>query len=761
MDSTLISGAVTDQTGSFVLKNLPYGNYYLEAAFIGYNRKRVPIVLSQKNSMINLGRINLYADVTQIAEVTVMADGKQIDYQIDKKVILVSQDIAAAGGSLVNVLENTPSVQVDVEGNVTLRGSGNFQLLIDGKPGAIQGSDGLQQIPASAVQSVEIITSPSARYDPDGDAGIINVIMKKQKKPGVGGVVNVSLGSRNKYSADFLLNIRRKSFNIYTGMEYGNNQFHNTGKGERITFGDTSTYIANRLNGRFSRKSLNVKAGIDWYAGEKTTLSLSGNVTNRNFTRDFVSRNHWFTLPVSRDSFYLDESEDLDKRLFYNINLDLVRKFDDKGHMLQASAYLVFGKESERELNTVSSTDALYRTTGLGGEQSRTSTEQPEEELRLELNYTKPLGQNKIEVGLQSRWDHDIADYTFEDFTDGGTWMVNDSISNHFKYLDAMQSAYASFKGSLAGFEYQAGLRAEYDHRTLDQVTLNEAYTYEKLHFFPSMFLTRKLGEHHQLQLNYSRRIQRPEEHDLNPCKEFRGSSNVFYGNPSLRPEFTNAFEFNYQYSFQGGFLSFETYYRTTNNKISRITGQDTLNDRPVYTFTFINANNDNSLGIEAMGNLEVTKWWQLNLTGNIFRYELSGETEGEKVHSVSTSWRTNLNNFIMLGKNTRFQITCVYNGPTKTLQGQGEGFFMTNLALRRELLKKQIMVSFNVRDVFSTAAFAFTSEGSTFYTYNKFKRESPVFMINLMYRINNFRQAPRKSNGEQGEDAGGMDIGM
>jgi len=315
--------------------------------------------------------------------------------------------------------------------------------------------------------------------------------------------------------------------------------------------------------------------------------------------------------------------------------------------------------------------------------------------------------------------------------------------------------------GPIAKFDYKLGLRAEYDNRSIEQLTSNESYTYEKLHFFPSFYLNRKIGEKHQVQLNYSRRIRRPNERDLNPFIEYRGSNNVFYGNPELKPEFTNAFELNYQYTFEKGFVSFETYYRTTDGKISRINGVDTLNGKPVYTFTSTNANNDNSLGVELMGNVDITKWWQLNLTGNLYRYQLTGEVDGRDVNSVSTSWRTNLNTFFKLKWDTRFQVTAVYNGPTKSLQGQGAGFFVTNVALRKEFLKKQFIVSLNARDIFSTAAFEFTSEGSSFYTYNKGKRESPVFTINLTYRINNYRQAARRASEEQGEDGGGMDVGM
>jgi outer membrane receptor protein involved in Fe transport len=763
-DSSLVMGTITDQKGVFTLQVASPGKYFVEAAFLGYTKKVISgIILNPKKASYDLGTVVLHPYLKQIGEVTVSAQNKRVEYKIDKKVVNVSQDIAASGGSLVNVLENTPSVQVDIDGNVVLRGSGNFQLLIDGKPSVVKGSEGLQQIPASAVQSLEIITSPSAKYDPDGDAGIINVIMKKQKNIGIGGVVNASVGSRNKYTGDFLLNFRRQKFNFYVGSEYANQKNYMENEGERRTYGaDTTTFILSAGDGIFDRQSINLKSGLDYYLDAKSTLSLSGAITDRNFNRYSESRNHWYTEPASIDSFYIDEGNSGENSLNYNLNIDFIKKYDDKGHQLQASVYYAFGKENESETTNVSKTNSNYEIIASDPFQTRSRTEEPESNLRLELDYARPMGSKLLEAGLQSRWDNCNAKYIYEDYqTLGEEWVRNDSISNTLDYLDAIQSAYASLSGPIARFDYKLGLRAEYDNRSLDQLTSQESYTYEKLHFFPSFFINRKIGENHQVQLNYSRRVRRPDERDLNPFKEYRGSNNVHYGNPELRPEFTNAFELNYQYTFKKGFVSLETYYRLTNDKISRINGVDTLNGRPVYTSTSTNANNDNTLGVELMGNADITKWWQLNLTGNLFRYQLTGEVDGQSVNSVSTSWRTNLNSFFKLKWDSRFQVTAVYNGPTKTLQGEGKGFFVTNLALRKEFFKKQFIVSLNARDIFSTAASSYTSEGSSFYTYNKGKRESPVFTINLTYRINNYRQAAKRTNGEQGEGNDNFDMGM
>ncbi|HLO57430.1 MAG TPA: outer membrane beta-barrel family protein [Bacteroidales bacterium] len=758
-DSSLVNGVVTDANGAFSFRGIPAGNYYLDASFLGYTRRKVQVNLTAQSPSADLGVVVLHPELTQIGEVQVVAQNQRLEYKVDKKVVNVAQDISSSGGSLVNVLENTPSVDVDVEGNVTLRGSGNFQLLIDGKPSVVQGSEGLQQIPASAVQSLEIITSPSAKYDPDGEAGIINVIMKKQKITGINGVINASIGTRNKYTGDFLLNMKRNKTNYFIGGEFSDQQFLNKGVSERRSISDTTTYTLTNSKGTFARKSMSVKGGFEYSLNDKSTLSLNGTVGTRNFNRDFTSNNRWYTLPASIDSFYLEDNHSGDQDKYYNLNLDYQKRFSEPNHKLEASVYFSAAKESEKEEDNIRKTNDVFVPVDTQTGRTRSRIEHPESELRIELDYTKPVGKAKMEAGFQSRFDQDQADYIYENYLPlGSEWLRDDSISNRLKYLDALQSVYLTWSAPLGKFEYQVGLRSEYDNRTLDQKTTNESFKYEKLHFFPSFFLTRKLGEKNQVQFTYSRRIQRPDERDLNPFREFRGANNVFYGNPALRPEFTNAFELNYQYNIGKGFVSLETYYRSTYDKITELNGLDTISGRQVYTFTRTNADKDHSLGMELMANVDLTKWWSLNLTGNLFRYQLNGQVEGRDVTSTSTTWRTNLNTMFKLKWDTRLQFTTIYNGPSNTLQGERKGFFIANAAIRKELFKKQMTVSLNARDIFSTGKFSFTSQGSTFYTKNTFRRESPVIMLNLSWRLNNYKQSGnRRDNGGQ-EGGGGMD---
>jgi outer membrane receptor protein involved in Fe transport len=749
-DSTLVTGTITDAQGAFIIKDLTYGMYYIEASFLGYNKFRMnKILINPQKLSVNVGELKIMPAVVNIGEVVVTAENNQVEYKIDKKVVTLGQDMTSAGGTVAQALENTPSIEVDIEGNVTLRGSSNFKVLIDGKPSVIQGSEALEQIPASSVQNVEIITNPSAKYDPDGAAGIINLVMKKQKQIGVNGVINASVGTHNKYSTDFLLNVRKEKINFFLGGEYSNFSMYNEGHSERQVFsGDTTFYTMSDREGVFHRMGYSVKAGADYNITDKSTVTLQGSLGKRNFDMNSDSKFHEYSDPQNSNLYYTEENLSPHGNRYYNISLDYRKEYDNPLHELKASVYFAQAVQSENQEINDQYTDSIWQPILQNTDLSRSREEVPEKNIRAQVDYVYPFNENsKIETGFQSRWDMDKGDYIFENYDpDRNEWIYDSTLSNTLDYLDAIQSLYGTFTGKLQKFGYQAGLRAEYDNRYINQITLEEAYRYEKMHFFPSFYVSYELPLKMQLQFSYSRRIERPDERDLNPFKEYMDNQNVRVGNPALIPEFTNSFELNYQLPFKKNFISLETFYRHTNNVITRYTVYDSVNN--VFINTQQNADKDVSLGAELMANLALTRWWQFNLTGNLFRYTLSGENEGEYVTRNTISWGGNTNMTFKLKWDTRIQLTSMYRGPSVTLQGERKGFFFTNIAVRKDLFSKKLSITVNVRDIFRTAKNSFTSSGSNFYTFNEMRRESPVVMLMLSYRINNYNQSKKNGNG-------------
>ena len=759
-DSVLVTGTITDPQGAFSIKDLAYGMYYMEASFIGYDKLRLnKITITPQKPALNVGELKIMPASVNIDAVVVTAENNVVEYKIDKKVVTLGQDMTSAGGTVAQALENTPSIEVDIEGNVTLRGSSNFKVLIDGKPSVIQGSEALEQIPASSVQNVEIITNPSAKYDPDGAAGIINLVMKKQKQLGLNGVINASIGTHNKYSTDFLLNMRKEKINIFLGGEYANFSMYNEGHSERSVFsGDTTFYTLSDREGVFHRSGYSVKAGADYYITDKSTITLQGSLGKRNFDMNSDSKFHEYADPQNSDLYYTEENLSPHGNRYYNISLDYRKEYENPLHELKASVYFSQAVQSENQEINEQLTDSTWQPIAMNTDLSRSREEVPEKNIRAQVDYVYPFNENyKIEAGFQSRWDMDRGDYIFENYDpDRGEWIYDSTLSNTLDYLDAIQSAYGTFTGKLQKFGYQAGLRAEYDNRYINQITLEEAYRYEKLHLFPSFYVTYELPLKMQLQLSYSRRIERPDERDLNPFKEYMDNQNVRVGNPELIPEFTNSFELNYQLPFKKNFISLETFYRHTNNVITRYTVYDTVNN--VFINTEKNADKDISLGAELMANLTLTRWWQFNLTGNVFRYTLSGDNEGEYVTRNTISWGGNGNMIFKLKWDMRIQLMSMYRGPSVSLQGERKGFFFTNLAVRKDFFDKRLSVTLNARDIFRTAKNSFTSSGSNFYTFNEMQRESPVLMLMVSYRINNYSQSKKNGNGS-GDNTREMDF--
>ncbi|MBN2761548.1 MAG: TonB-dependent receptor [Bacteroidales bacterium] len=760
-DSSLITGTISDNHGIFELKELPYGLYYLEVNFLGYEKFRLnKILVSPQKSSVNAGLLKIHPSAVDIDAVEVVAESNQIEYKIDKKVVTLSQDMTSAGGPVSQALENTPSVEVDIEGNVTLRGSSNYKVLIDGKPSVLDGSEALQQIPASSVHSVEIITNPSAKYDPDGAAGIINVVMKKQKQRGFNGVINASIGTHNKYDTDFLLNARQDKTNFFLGGRYSDRSFYNEGTSERQIFrGDTTFYTLTDRDGEFSRDGFSIRAGADYYITDKSTVTLQGRFRQRNFARIFDNTFTEYNNLEDTIVYYLEDNNSSDNEHEFDLSLDFRKEYSSPLHELKASLFFSREVENETEAMNEQFTDSdwqpLFQSTAL----NRSFEERTEKELRAQIDYVHPFNEDtKFEAGFQSRWDMDNADYNFEDFdTDRNAWITNNELSNKLEYLDAIQSVYGIYTGKLGKFGYQGGLRVEYDNRYINQITLDEEYRYEKLHFFPSFYITRELPKKMQLQLSYSRRIDRPRERDLNPFKDFMDNQNIRVGNPSLSPEFTNSFELNYQIPFKKNFVSFETFYRHTNNVITRYTEYDTIND--IFIHTVHNADKEYSAGGEIMANINFTPWWLFTLSGNLFHYTLSGENEGEYITRSTTSWGGNANMIFKLKWDARIQLMGMYRGPSVTLQGERKGFFFTNLAVRKDFLDRKLSVTLNMRDVFQTGKFSFTSEGSGFYTSQEFRRESPIIMLTLSYRINNYKQKRNGNGNGNGEEIQEMDF--
>ncbi len=749
LDSSLITGTITNIEGKFEFTELSYGMYFMDIRFVGYKTTRMTrIGVSPAQKVIEMGDINMARSVTELEEVEVMGQRSQVEYKIDRKVVNVSSNIASAGGTAADALENVPSIERNIDGNVTLRGSSNYTVLIDGRPSVFEGSEALQQLSASSIERIEIITNPSAKYDPDGTAGIINVVMKKQKEKGFNGITNVSYGSFNQFNTDILLNYRINKFNFFGGFELQDRSMVGSGISKRETYlGDTTHFMSSLSDENGGRNGLVFRAGMDFYLNDNNTFTLQGYVGSHGFERSSTSLYHTFTQPQNLETFYLQDNVFDVNNDYYSLNLLFDHDFDKKGHEIQTSVYYSnsdgFDEEELLELDT----DPDWQILDAGSYRQRSVEDDEKHDFRFNVDYVKPFGeQGRFEAGYQLSYGLGKSAYIFDKYDAVlDDWANVEAKNNNIEFSRNIQSGYAIFGNSTKIIDFQVGLRAEYTDRLMDQLTLDEQYRVHRLDFFPSAHISRQFSGEQQLQLSYSRRINRPREYSLDPFPNYIDKFNIRMGNPELEPEFVNSYELNYQKRFKGVMLTAETYYHSTQNMISRISY---VTDENIMISTSDNVGMDQSLGAELTASMSPFKWWQLSLSGTMYRYWINGEIEGEQIDRTTNTWNSRLNSNIKLPWGTRIQLTTMYRAPSVTAQGTRSAFYMVNGGIRHDFLDNKLSLNMQVRDIFRTMKFSSTSEGADFYSFMERKMKSPVFTLSLSYRINNFKKRVN-SNGD------------
>lgn len=751
-DSKMVTGSISSQNGTFVLTNIPFGNYYLEASFIGFEKTVIDdIKIAPNSATVNIGDINLSASKQQIGTVDVVAERNRVEYKIDKKVINVTNDINANGGTAVTVLENTPSVEVDIDGNVSLRGSSSFTVLIDGRPSVLSGSDALKQIPSSAIQNIEIITNPSVKYDPDGMAGIINVVMKKNIVSGVNGIVNLNLGTGDKYGTDFLMNYKTKKYNLFLGGNWSDNTDKGTQYSMRESYAnDTTTFLTNDGSRNQSRFGNQLKGGFDLYPSDNTSITVSSEIGKYGFSSFGGVNIHKYEQPGTLNIYSVQNSDASREGNFISASASFLTKFNEEGtHKLEGSFDYRnrdgFSDETQDEFLS----DAAYNKTSQYLSRVISHEDSNEDDIRAKLDYTLPLKEGaKFEAGIQTRIESEEETLDFKDFnTTTQQFQNNPDFSSSMKFREEIHSVYSTYTGNLKAIQFVFGLRGEYNKRTTTHYKEAVPFKYDldRFDLFPSAHLSYSLVDESQLMASYSRRINRPGGRELDPFPSYMNQYTIRVGNPGLKPEYTDSYEFSYIKKFGNSFVSLDAFYRTTNNLITDVNKQ--VDD--ILYLNVENMNRDYSTGGELMGNINVNKWLLLNSSFTLYNYKLKGEISGVSINRESTNYNGRLNATIKFTSNSRLQVTGFYRGPSVSAQGEQKGMAFTNLSYRQELLKKKLTATLSVRDVFGTMRMQRTSAGENFKSSMKMTREPRVLMLTLSYKINNYKMS-RESNQEE-----------
>ncbi len=740
-DSTMVTGTITDENGQFYLEVPRPGRFFMSVQFIGYEKYTLTgLMINPQTPAITLKPISIAPSAILLQEAVVVDRRNEVIYKIDKKVIQVAGNPNAIGNTAVEVLENTPGFEVDDQGNVLLRGSENFTVLINGKPTVLRGNDALKQIPASSIESIEVITNPSARYDPDGLTGIINIVLKREDVKGLNGLIDLSAGNRDRYGASINLNYRYNQHSITLGYDF--NQGYRGG----VNFSDRKTFLSNDTisriqNGRRDNRSFRntFRLGYDLDFSPNTTMGINSMFqlgTTRGYNENLQNIISWLNQYTISQISKIYENEGGQN---FDINSTLIHKFNNDGHEIQLMTtasgnlrdanqknYIDPWQNSVREWFDTTKTDEKYYTS--------------------QVDYSLPLGTIKLETGARSRF----RDIDFQRETFNNPYIPSQEL-NHFVYSDQIHALYLMGKSKIENWEFQLGLRTEYYRIETEQKSTGETALKEDINLFPTLHVSNSIGDN-KVMVSYSRRITRPGIQYLNPYEEFN-NDNVRKGNPYLDPEFSHSIEGNYLRYFGQSTASGTLFYRQTNNAISwvRKLYQPDLNNG-VMLMTFENVRKQASLGIEVSLRHSFTPWFQFDGNYSFYYFSVEGENVGEPVSrtSLNHSVRTNLT--FRPARNTTINVFAMYNSPSVTTQGKRGAFFNNGFSVRQQVLNRKGTLTLSLRNPIGKFRWEFQASGPGFEDYFYRQPYMPVITLGFSYRLNEGIKK-RRTNGERSEE--------
>ncbi|MEY3050981.1 MAG: hypothetical protein RLY31_766 [Bacteroidota bacterium] len=755
-DSSLVDGTVTEATGGFFLGLKP-GSYFVQVEFISYRPAILRgIVLNREEPIAELGTIRLETDAKMLLEVEVRAEKSQMQLSLDKKVFNVGKDLANLGGTASDVLNNVPSVTVDVEGNVELRGSGGVRILIDGKPSGLvglNGTSGLQQIPANLIDRVEIITNPSARYEAEGMAGIINIILKKDRRNGFNGAADLTLGHPAEYGAAFNLNYRKEKLNFF--VNYGLRYRKGPGSGNQTqSFERNDTTFITQQTSRRERGGLSnsFRGGADYFFNERNILTSAFTYRigdNDNFNkityRDFL----FDTTQPTGITYRTDDETELDENLEYSLSYR--KLFEREGREFTADFRFQDNREDERS-------DFLEQSFTPDGDtplredlRQRSANLEQQRNLILQADYVHPFAKDgKFEAGLRNGIRNINNNFKVEENIMDMDWDVLPGLTNNFIYDENIYALYGILGNKVDRYSWQVGLRAEYSDIRTELVQNDSVNDRTYANLFPSVFLGYEMSDKNAFQVSYSRRIRRPDFRDLNPFFSYSDARNFRSGNPNLDPEFTDSYEIGFLRYFENGSVTTSMFFRHTDQVIENIREQ--LSDVSALSYP-VNLSTRNDYGLEVTGAYDLLKRWRVSGNANFFRSQTDGTYKNQVFRADTYTWFGRLSSRVTLWRKLDVQVNVNYRAPRNTTQGRSKAFWHVDPAASIDLFQGNATLTFSVRDLFNTRRWRYITEGYNFYTEGDFQWRARQSTLTFSYRLN---QQPQK--GRDGKRGGGFE---
>lgn len=753
IDSSFVAGTISGENGLFTLSEIKPGDYVLEASFIGYKKYAAPLFVGSNSQYVNIGTILMEESAGQLGEVTVTGQREAVNEAMDKKTYSVDQNVSQSGGSVLQSMNNLPGVTTQ-DGQVQLRGNSQVMILIDGKQTAITGfgnQNGLDNLPASAVDRIEIINNPSARYDANGNAGIINIILKKEDQQGFNGKVGLSTGLgalwvrkenlpeiRPQYTAtpkinpSILLNYRKNKVNLF--VQADNLYTQTLNKNEFVTRSyDNGSIVNQQMKRNRNTNFLTTKAGLDWFINDRNTLTISG-LFSQEIIKDRGDQPFYDGISGDRQRLWQFLEDEVLTAAMSTVAYE--HKFAQPGHKLNIGFNYTFDREDEKYFfdNTMPSYTTSENFALIADQKVADFT----------LDYTKPMKHGLLETGLKFR-RRTIP--TNMQFNPSATNSVLDTGADGIaEYKETIPAIYGNYTYEVKKLEAEFGLRVEYVDLQYDVDPNHNTYTSDGYNYFqpfPNARLTFRLDSKNDLSVFYNRRVDRPDEGDIRIFPKYDDAEIIKVGNPAIQPQFTNTFELGYRNSWDQGYLYSAVYHRISDGTITRV-GTTVGNSNLIYNISQ-NAGKSYNTGLEVVITQELSDRVSFNLNLNGYRNQIDAFTVTNKYPTENTftaeeqevfSGNIKLNTNLTFAKNTDAQFTAIYLAPDIIPQGTIEGRFSLDVGVKRAIQNGKGELFFNATDLLNTMVIKKKITGNNFTYTSADYYETQVVRIGYSYKF-------------------------
>lgn len=750
-ENSVVTGGITDKDGIF---NIPTskGDYNILIEYISFKNYTINNLSVNENK--DLGLISLIMDVEALDAVEIIAEETTVEIKLDKKIYTVGQDLTVKGGNAGDVLDNIPSVSVDLEGNILLRGNDAARILINGKPSSLVGIDSkfLQQLPSDAIEKVEVITSPSARYEAQGSGGIINIILRKNKKLGLNGSISSNIGYPERTGLSSNLNYRNGKINFFNSSGFSDRFSPGSGYNysEYYNGDQPSTFFEENRETERDRNSFFTNNGVEWYINDMT--SVVGSFFYNQSESDDSQTNNLDELDstgnILNQTVQVENEKEIDFNREYNLNFE--RNFNDSGHKLTID--LQYDNSKEWEDAIISENDIL---------EELIESNQESESYLIQGDYVNPIGENRqFEAGFRISQDDDITDYRVYDYEN--FIPVEDlNQSNLFQYKERISALYTQYGVKVEDkYSFLVGLRLENTNKDINQLTIEDFTNKNETGLFPTFNFGLEISEDETLTFGYNRRIRRPWSRFINPFPTKVSPINIFRGNPNLDPTYSNNIDFGYLKRYKSSFtINTSAYYQKSTNTfnfISEQTGETAeINgvDVPITERYPINLSTNTRFGFELNLSYRKGRKWNISSNFNVYSNKVEGSYNDIVYDNENVSWSYRLNNKLTLPGKIEWQTRMNLRGPSETAVSKSEGDVSIDLAFSKELFKDKASLTLNISDLLDQRGWRTETFNDTFYNNSEWRWRRRSFTLNFTYRFNQKKNQNRNQQRQSYDD--------